>query len=59
VKEYIWREISAENHGPSVVTATARARIAIRPNRTTNGNVAAGSLLGREHSPVPASKDVP
>src|SRR2546428_3375811 len=35
VTEYTWMETSAENQGPRVVTATARARIATRPKRAT------------------------
>src|SRR2546422_10662998 len=35
VTEYTWMETSAENQGPRVATATARARIATRPKRAT------------------------
>src|SRR2546428_208358 len=35
VTEYTWMETSAENQGPRVVSATARARIATRPKRAT------------------------
>src|SRR2546428_8470158 len=35
VTEYTWMETSAENQGPRVVTATARARITTRPKRAT------------------------